>query len=466
MGTNLQLTTINGSAYINWIGTLSNTVTETFEYRPVGSTGTWTPVTIEQISAGVVGANIHSIYNASYEYRIRYSRGTEASVFAESTGTFRIDRGTNTNFTSISVTPQDTSLDVAPIAIQQSGPINLAAQYNGSTGWNGFAWQGQNSVQFNVGSLGAGPYRIYITYTQYSHANPSQTRVDTKSFDWNAPQVSASGVTWTESNADYGGLLGSGITIQVYAGASFNQLIAQTNATAGPPMLIWAAPADTSVTATFKYKLPSQSTYSSVQAQRFGTQFRIDVANLLTSNSAYDYEIEYVRSGEVVSRRGGQLNSTGVTTTRFPNGTISDAALNAWSQNIATPLVGAGYNLQWTAPPSSFGTVTATFGIRTNGSSGAFSPRTINTGPPYSVYLGDLPQNQPYEYQIVYTLGGRTIAEQRGVVTMQFTAASTTTNVTGAAVNGAPEVINPVATVVGVNGVGPASGVPNGTQPT
>ena len=182
VGTNLQLTTINGIAYVNWTGTLTATVTETFEYRPAGSTGAWTSLNIEQVSASVLGANVHSLYNASYEYRIQYKRGADTAVFAESTGTFRVDRGINTNYTAISVTPPDTTLDVAPVAIQQSGPINLVATYNGATGWNGFAWQGWNNVLFDVPSLGAGPYRIYITYTQYDHDHPSQTREDTKAF--------------------------------------------------------------------------------------------------------------------------------------------------------------------------------------------------------------------------------------------------------------------------------------------
>ena len=184
------------------------------------------------------------------------------------------------------------------------------------------------------------------------------------------------------------------------------------------------------------------------------------MANLLTSTSNYDYEIEYAKNGEVVSRRGGQMNSTGVTTTRYPNGTIADAALNAWSQNIPTPAVGAGYTLQWAAPPSTWGTVTATFGVRTNGSSGAFDSRTITTGSTYSVYLANLPQNQPYEYQIVYTLGGRTIAEQRGVVTCSSPRHRRPPMSPGCRPTVRRAVILPVATVSGVNGVGSGFGSP------
>ena len=163
-----------------------------------------------------------------------------------------------------------------------------------------------------------------------------------------------------------------------------------------------------------------------------------------------------MRAGTVVSRRGGQINSTGVTTTRYPNGTLSDTALNAWTQNIATPAVVAGYNLQWSAPPATFGTVTATFGIR-QGTSGAFAPKTINTGPPYSVYLGDLAVDVPYEYEINYTLGGRTIATQRGNVMLDFTASATTTTVTNSVTDAQPTPINPVSTVSGRNGIATAT---------
>lgn len=458
VGANLQLSTVNGQAYVNWSGTLSDIVNEVFEYRVLGSTGSYSSVTVEQLSAGLLGANVHSLYNQSYEYRIRYMRGVDTVPFAESTGTFRVDRATATSY-SISRSVPDTSNDVSTLAIQQSAPIQLSASLGASTGWNGFGWQNQNVINVNIASLG-GPLQVVINYTNGSqggvrHPNASMTftfpnGAGVDELRWNE-QPDGNGVWPT-----YGGVWNEPITVNAYtkdANGFYTVLVGSTSPPVGPPMLIWSQPPDSSITATFKYKKSTDSTFSSVQAEKFGPQFRVAVQNLLVENATYNYEVEYWRAGVLVAKKTGNLNSSGVVTTRAPNGTSTEDALNAWLQNVGTPSIGTGYVMQWATPPSTWGAVTATFGIRQSGTSGSFVPRTITTGAPYSVYLGDLPQNVAQEYQIVYTLGGRVIAEQRGTVTLNFSASATTTLVNSTSLDLAPTTISPVQTVTGWNGL-------------
>ena len=191
-----------------------------------------------------------------------------------------------------------------------------------------------------------------------------------------------------------------------------------------------------------------------------GGDFQVDVQTLLTANSVYDYEVEHWLNGTLVAKKSGQMNSTGVVTTRTTSGTVAEDPLTSFNQTVATPFVN-GLNMQW-APPSG-ATVTPTFEYRVQGGS-TYTPLGISQGANWSVNLSSLSQNTTYEYQITYVIGNRVVSQQRGTFSIVFTPSSTTTT-TSTSTDSAPAPINPVGTVAGVSGVTGASGVFDGPRP-
>ena len=226
-------------------------------------------------------------------------------------------------------------------------------------------------------------------------------------------------------------------------------------------MLIWSAPADTSITATFKYKLPSDSGWSTAQAERFGSTFRVPVQTMLVQNAAYNYEVEYVKNGTVISRRGGDLNSTGVVTTR----TISGAAIGevglsgVFNENVGTPVV-VGLQLAWAAPSQA---VTATFEYNQGG--GGYSPLTISKGSDWRVDLSSssFVRGTTYGYRITYTIGNRIVAQQTGTFNITTVPSSTTTNLSISPGASIPPVAD-VNTLAGEDNNAGASASPAGSQ--
>ncbi len=197
---------------IHWAAPTTAGVNAYFEYRVQGSGSTWTVIPVAQLPANELGVNVNGLANLSntvYEYRLTYSRAPENLVFAEATGTFRVD-GTNNVSITVNQTPADPAAEVA----------NLATTHGNNT-------------------------------------------------------------------------------------------------------LVWAAPADTTVTAVLRVKLTTSSTFVTYNATRSGGNFQV-TPGLLGTAGTYDYEIEYARAGSVIAKKAGQLTSNGTGTLRTASGTLTE----------------------------------------------------------------------------------------------------------------------------------------------
>jgi len=209
---------------IHWAAPVTAGVNAYFEYRVQGSGGTWTSIPVAQLAGNELGVNVNGLANPGntvFEYRLTYMRAPENLVFAEATGTFRVD-GNNTVSLTVNQTPPDPAAEVATLA-----------------------------------------------------------------------------------------------------------------ATHGNGTLVWAAPADTAVTAILRVKLASNSTFVQYNVTRSGSNFQV-TPSLLANAGTYDYEIVYSRAGTVIATKAGQLASNGTGSVRNVSGTNTETNISTAVDAVGT----------------------------------------------------------------------------------------------------------------------------------
>ncbi len=109
---------IQTATRITWAAPNVAGVNAKFEYRVAGSGSIYTEIPVAQLANNTLGANVSGLLNTSgtlFEYRVTYSRAPENLVFAEATGTFRVDGTSNTSL-GISQPAPDPNAEIAPIA--------------------------------------------------------------------------------------------------------------------------------------------------------------------------------------------------------------------------------------------------------------------------------------------------------------------------------------------------------------
>ena len=122
-------------------------------------------------------------------------------------------------------------------------------------------------------------------------------------------------------------------------------------AAAGRPAKLSKSPADQTVTAYFRYKRTTDSTFSAdVQATRIGTFFRVNVFSLLSSAGTYNYVIEYRRGSTLIAKNEGEISSGGQDTSTTITGSISSSSFSTFNEYVASPSI-SGLTMSW-APPS------------------------------------------------------------------------------------------------------------------
>jgi len=86
-------------------------------------------------------------------------------------------------------------------------------------------------------------------------------------------------------------------------------------------LVTWAAPADTSVTATVSVSLDGSS-WTDVTATRTGGSFQANVLSAISTAGTYAYKVVYRRDGVVVAQNIGEFTSTGAGNVRTATGDI------------------------------------------------------------------------------------------------------------------------------------------------
>ncbi len=196
--------TIVPATRITWDAPTDASVEAKFQYRVAGSTdpNAWATVPVGILTTNRLSANVSSLMNQLYEYRVSYRRRTETTAYAEATGSFQVN-GTISGGLSISQNPPDPASEVATLNVTQA---------------------------------------------------------------------------------------------------------------AG--MVVWTAPADTSVVGTLRVRPTGTSSFTDITATRVGPNFQADARTPLATAGNYDYEIIYARNGATIAKKVGTLTSSGATTPR------------------------------------------------------------------------------------------------------------------------------------------------------
>jgi YD repeat-containing protein len=87
-------------------------------------------------------------------------------------------------------------------------------------------------------------------------------------------------------------------------------------------LVTWTAPADTTVSATFRVKHTSSGSWTDVAATRSGSTFQANLLSALSQQGTYDYQVVYRRGGIVIGQNDGQLSSSGAGNIRTATGSI------------------------------------------------------------------------------------------------------------------------------------------------
>lgn len=90
VATDIDIGTFSGSPYVYWTQP-ANSGVPTFWYRVAGSGAAYTELTIQNLSAGIVGANVSGLTGQTYEFRIASGFAGEIIPMLESVGTFQVD---------------------------------------------------------------------------------------------------------------------------------------------------------------------------------------------------------------------------------------------------------------------------------------------------------------------------------------------------------------------------------------
>ncbi|MDQ8021661.1 MAG: LysM peptidoglycan-binding domain-containing protein [Moraxellaceae bacterium] len=456
---------------ISWNAPASAGVVARFVYRENGS-GAWTELPVGHLGENKLGVDVSALVNSAgrlYEYRITYSRAPENTIFAEATGTFRVDGTTNSSI-SISQTPADPAAEIPTLAtthgnaalswtapsdstvtavlrlkpasgsswadftaVRQSGSFRVTPPMLATAGIYDYEivhYRGSAVIAKKVGQLsstGTGPVR------NVTNQNLTQE-------PFYPIQYTVDGVTGS----------GGGSTIAAIVSSSEQQVISE-----------WAG--DT-------YYFTGENRINFSWASLGSSRVRIVIDYLPHESShqqgplSHTYLTAAGATSFVSQWSDGNSDWGGISRiTRIRLYTETYANSNDWSLRLDqnNPPGDAGKTIHWTIPPADAGIV-ASFEIKPQGS-GSFTALAIQTSS--TKWKVDI-NNQPvgnHEYRIRYRVGNRVISEQTGVVNITSATLGITTTAT-VTPGGAPPAAESVANVTAVSATTTAVVAP-GTPP-
>jgi YD repeat-containing protein len=112
--------TIVTATRVTWDAPTDASVEAKFEYRVLGSSdpNAWAGVPVGILSTNRLSANVSSLVNVTYEYRVTYRRRTETAAYAQATGSFRVD-GSSSGTVAITQN-SDPAATVATLSVTQT----------------------------------------------------------------------------------------------------------------------------------------------------------------------------------------------------------------------------------------------------------------------------------------------------------------------------------------------------------
>ncbi|MES1192674.1 MAG: LysM peptidoglycan-binding domain-containing protein [Steroidobacter sp.] len=440
---------VNNDQRIYWDTVYDPKVIYTFQYRVAGSTGAYSQLTVGAVSSTQLAVDVQSLTSQSYEYVITYQRATDATPYAQSTGTFTIGNITTTSLTNITQNAVDPASTISTLAVNQTnGTVTWAApsdtsvnavllyKVHGASSWAGTLTATRSGSNFTVNGQSAfataGTYDYEI---QYTRTVSGVTTVIAK----NDGQLTSNGTSQSISGSDSENAL-----------TTFNQNVAAVSASG--MTLSWAAPTGVVATGTvtgsttlvtyfgpYSNSSPAWMNSNVVQlnwADVGPAKVRVVVNYKMLDGSAASYtqDVSGVNTGTTLSWNTdtydpNNLNHGGISSITGISVYALDANNNQGALLRSSSLTGSSQG------PNAF---TAAFQYKQHGTS---TYQTLSISQPvsgnWSVDVSSLTKGQTYDYQITYTLGGRVVSQQTGTFSITSATSTTTTTTSVGSVNAA-----------------------------
>ena len=465
--------TIITATRVTWDAPTDASVEAKFEYRVLGSTdpNAWASVPVGILSTNRLSANVSSLMNQTYEYRVSYRRRTETTAYAQASGSFRVD-GTISGSVAISQNPPDPASEVATLNVTQTdGLVTWAAPSDTTvvgtvrvrpTGTSTYTdlnaiRNGSNFFVIARDALAvAGTYDYEIVYTRNNATIAKKSGTLTSTGTTNPRTLTGvalgdgTNIPPTDAVPTITAQLSGNIGATIF-GSEYSNLGPRPTGGAGNPKpvswiggneirLNWANVGAGTITV--------QVDYVSQGWQRW---------EWLSGDNAWDPQYH----DPITGTRSGAATATGATITwttpTSPDGGGGVSAITAvrvyrdgvqiLSQPNPTP--SWGRSLNW-APPTDT-TVVPKFEYAVANSGSWVELPILQGTTSMGVDLNGVAANL-YDYRVTYRIGGRLTAQQTGTLSIVNQSTTTVTSIT-VTPNSAPAAPSTVASVTGQSGV-------------
>ena len=391
-----------------WNAPVAAGLTKVFQYRPHGSGGAWTSLTVTQINATTIGVDLTAIPGptGNFDYQLSYTRTGDTTPFATATGSFNVSTTTTYGVSaSVGITVQ--GIGATPSI--QTNPASTTAPFTG------LKWGAANGYQTAKLEL-LGPSGSAQTYIVNNTANtPYSVQFSTPQPPGTYTYYITESLNGAVTNISYGTFTVSPpvTTVQGFdedpSWISVSQISASTSNVTKNVTFTWPDPSGIP-TASFQYRPVGSSTWippTPVWWGASGGQFSSVINGL--ADGVYEFQLY---DAIVVTVGGGGEHA--VKGTDVGNFTISGNQVTLSNQTnsgvfVANTLTGAvsaptvgNTHITWTGPSSADGSTL--FGIFTYTPAGG-SPTNITlnmASRSYALDLANLTPGTTYSYSIVY----------------------------------------------------------------
>ncbi|MEJ1964198.1 MAG: LysM peptidoglycan-binding domain-containing protein [Gammaproteobacteria bacterium] len=421
---------------IFWDAPTDASVEPTFEYRALGSTGTWFGIPVGVLSDGKLGVDVQGLAGDPYEYRVQYRRRTEVTAFAETSGTFMVGGESSTIFTITQNSPDAASEVAALPSSNGNGIITWAAPADTSvsavlrvkltsaseyTEITAIRSGGTFQANAQVAMATAGTYDYQVIYTRGGSTIAKATG-----------QLSSNGATSTRVvSITGGGEFNWPFTVDSVStptGISNGQAAALITSSASqnispPPTKSWSGTNEVDLSwlsigsGPVKVEIDYYTKPWLTWRMRDGSwEENFHTNPVLKTNKTLTFVSG--ETGVTFSWSGANADDSGGITSVAAVRVYKETSPGVWASlpilSQSTPSSVYGRAASWTAPVDD--SVVPYFEIGPSPSD--LSPRSVTTSPSvFGVELSDLPIGT-YSYRLTYRIGGRATSIQTGTLTI------------------------------------------------
>lgn len=458
--------TIITATRVTWDAPTDASVEAKFEYRVLGSAdpNAWASVPVGMLSTNRLSANVSSLMNQTYEYRVSYRRRTETAAYAQATGTFRVD-GTSSGSAVINPSAPDPAGDVATLSVTQTNGLVVWAAPTDATvvatlrvrppGANSFtditATRSGSNFQADARTAlaGAGSYDYEIVYTRNALTIAKKIGTMTSSGASNPRTVASpsiddyTNIPPTDAVAPLTAQVTGNVGARIVSSEIGDNGPHPTGGSGSPKpidwqgsnqiSLSWASLGTGTITVQVDYLTQDWSRWEWQAADNAWNPTHYDPIAATQSGSATATGATVTWTTPDGPNGGGGVSL--VTAVRvYKNGVL------ALQQSNPTPVYGRG--LSW-APPAD-ANVVAKFEYAVAGTGAWVVLPVVTDANKLGVDLNSVAANL-YDYRVTYRIGGRLTAQQTGTLNIQNQSTTWSLTVTPSAPPSTPAAVATLA---------------------